>query len=188
MKLFSYLLLLFLALGCNSASVETLEEAIVEEESFEILEEVEIEIPVVTVDSTFELLIPNIDSIRVLHKKDDYRGTQAYIYLREYYGLDGEKTDLVFSEWDSTQYCSFVQKFHSEIVYQTAGCKEAGISETITFPKIETEKAREFINAMFSTEDNTWSSETSYDADGAGCYYTIIQEEAATKIEIWCGC
>ena len=189
MKPFSYLLLLFLVIGCNSNSEEYSKEPVVQESILEIVEEIGEEFVVADIDSTFKLSIPDLDSIKLIHKKDSYRESIAYVYLREYYGVNGEKEEGAIAEWDSVNYCSFVQNFHFDIQYKTSQCNESGMSETITFPKIETERVKELINALFSTEDNTWVTNTSYEADGAGCYYLILQEdEKTTKIEIWCGC
>lgn len=188
MKLFSYLLLLLLVVSCNSHQVESSKESIVLESTEKVVEEIEEEIVPDELDSAFKLQIPIGDSIKQMREEEEYQVSLSYIYLREYYGEIGEKTDLTAQDWDSTSICSFVQEFHSNVVYQMSECGESGISETIIFPKIETEKVKQFINALFSTEDNTWATPTSYEADGAGCYYSIIQEEEATKIEIYCGC
>ena len=185
---FSLVLFVLLAYSC-SETLETESLSIAQSDikiELDTIQQEEIDIE--SNDSIFYLIKPNRFKIDSLFKSD-YSTTRAYIYLKEYYLSTTNKQDVQFDEWDSITPCSFTELFQYGIKYEVYNCsEEGGISEKMIFPKIELDSVKHFIMQLFSVEENSWVTNTSYEADGAGCYYGIVEEEDSVKIEIYCGC
>lgn len=139
---------------------------------------------------SFELEQPDTTKLKLVQNVLDYSESLGYLYLKEYYKIKSSKDSVEIYDWDPDGgVCAFHQDFEFGIHYKLWKCREAGgISETITLPKIETTAIKKFIELLFYDKFNEWTDENSYEPDGAGCYYEIIQNETNTIIDIYCGC
>ena len=138
----------------------------------------------------FELIDPDTTLLKKELKDIDYDQSETYVYLHQFYTLI-ERDSIEYFKWEeiSDEECSFKETFESEIRYYKYDCsEEGGISETVVFPRIENKIIKAFIQKLYETEDNTWTDEYSYEADGAGCYYNVTHTDTTTTIEIYCGC
>ena len=54
--------------------------------------------------------------------------------------------------------------------------EEGGMTERITLPLMDITEVRKWIETLFYDPYNTWTSPMSYEPDGAGCYYEIIDK------------
>jgi len=118
----------------------------------------------------------------------------TYGEWHEYIANNFDSTSLAIIGYDSSYYdgytiCSFAQNFEKGISYSYGGCGEGGETEHITFPGYTKEQLYTLINTHFFIEDNTWNKDsTEYEADGAGCYYSIKIENDTASIHTYCGC
>ena len=142
-----------------------------------------------TVQLDFALVHPDTVALKKVWEGNENFHSKGYLYLSEYYAIAGNK-DSVEYYGDSEEYiCQFYQEFEYGITYSKSNCsEEGGAEERITFPRLSNAEAHDFVNTLFNDPWNTWTTELTYEADGAGCYYSIIQKEQQTIISIWCGC
>ncbi len=138
----------------------------------------------------FSPIEPDTAKLNKLFIKKNYTQSVGYLYLKTYYKAISGKDSIQYHELNAKAVCAFKQRFEKDIQYIVWACKEAGgISETIVFPKMELKVAKAFVHKLFyEALNNTWTSEYTYEPDGAGCYYKIIQTDTQTIIEIYCGC
>jgi hypothetical protein len=141
-----------------------------------------------------DFVLKKIDKT-ALEQKFDYRQQiykgLAYAYLVENYATRSARYDIFTIQNERLDTCGFKQEFEFNIHYYLENCEKvegAGMDEKITFPKISTAAAQNFIMTLFQAPENTWVSEFDYEPDGAGCYYSILQEKNRTIIACWCGC
>lgn len=133
-----------------------------------------------TVDTTY---------LRAEWRSKSYSQSLAYHYLMQHYDKQAPKDSLVFLYPNDPEPCHFRQEFKRGITYQLMTCdEEGGGEEIIRFPKMELARARSFIESLFYDRWNAWLDDYHYHPDGAGCYYTIVQGDDFTEIQIWCGC
>ncbi|MCB9195284.1 MAG: hypothetical protein H6598_03585 [Flavobacteriales bacterium] len=140
------------------------------------------------ITADFELIDPDTSLIRKQVWEENYTESMGYTYLTTYYQTVSEKDSIEYYDVENMDICAFHQQFEFDISYSKSSCEEIGYIEQIKFPKIDSKTAKEFVNKLFYDSWNTWTTDLKYEADGAGCYYTIIQEEDHTTIDIWCGC
>lgn len=127
--------------------------------------------------------------LRSLWESNQYRYSKGYYYLKTYYNFKEERDSVQFMYPSDEEPCGFIETFAQGLEYRLQSCdKEGGGTERLRFPKMKLEEAQKFIRLLFYTKDNTWKDDYHYHADGAGCYYDIIQNESFTEIRIWCGC
>ncbi|MBI1287700.1 MAG: hypothetical protein GC178_08990 [Flavobacteriales bacterium] len=133
---------------------------------------------------------PDTLSLKSTQKHQSFAGSLGYRYLKKYYKVASEKDSVIYYAWgDSNTICSFRQSFEREIVYEVWECSEGGgISEQITFPKMDNNTAKKFVDLLFYDKWNTWVSDFTYEPVGPGCDYNIQQRENKTVILIYCGC
>ena len=132
---------------------------------------------------------PDTFKLKSIERKGNFGESLGYIYLKENYHVSSEQDSIIYYEWEPDIICAFKQDFEEGITYKVWQCKEAGgVSEQITFPRMENRTAREFIELLFYDRWNTWVSDLQYEPEGAGCYYKIDHSEKQTVIEIYCGC
>ncbi|CAG5080987.1 hypothetical protein [Parvicella tangerina] len=187
----SLLILSFLS-SCDGADDST--ENRVNEKDTTTVEEIEISEDEISLKEPptppggFELIIPDTALLKKNYPKGNLTMTQGYQYLSAYYDSIAPKDSLEFYE-QSQFLCHFYQEFEHGISYWKSSCgEEGGAQERITFPKIDDNIAKDFVNTLFYDPWNTWTTDLKYEADGAGCYYTIKQTTDKTIIDIWCGC
>ncbi|MEM6805374.1 MAG: SH3 domain-containing protein [Bacteroidota bacterium] len=123
--------------------------------------------------------------LAIENKVLEYTG---YLYLKTNYKEIGPKKARKYVEWNKEEACAYAHDFEQGISYQLEQCGEGGASELISFPKMGLKEAQRFIETLFHTKENSWTSPFSYEAEGAGCYYEIKQTATKTIIDIYCGC
>lgn len=136
---------------------------------------------------SFVLNIPSGKTLKKLLEND----FEFYDYLNISYKKTSEVFDVqLVGPGDDAHRCAFKQQFEFGIRYARDDCNEdgGGLSEIIVLPKTDRQQVKKLINLLFKTSDNTWTSPTTYEPDGAGCYYTIIEDDKNTTIKRWCGC
>ncbi len=178
------------AVSCEEAeNNEAPSEAAEEQPTVESIEPNEVETETIVASAEFELVKPDTAALKTTYPKGDISFSMGYHYLTQAYSITSEK-DSVEYYGDSKEFiCHFYQTFEHGITYWKSNCsEEGGAQERITFPSLTNEQAKEFVNTLFYEPWNTWTTDLKYEADGAGCYYTIIQEDDQTIIDIWCGC
>ena len=153
-------------------------------------EEVKIE---VQTDSIPELEIDSVDDIEIVEyqlPRDFSLYSDWYDYLLENYDTISASNKIIGeSAHGGKDVCHFDQRFELGITFSYGGCGEGGASESIVFPGFTKEELYEIINSKFFTEDNTWNEDsTSYEADGAGCYYSIEERNDSLFVSTYCGC
>lgn len=153
-------------------------------------EKVEIEVIIDEAPLTaFVPVSPDTTALKKIWFSDDYTETLGYLYLSTHYPSSNEKDSVEYYNFDEEMICAFYQSFDQGIEYSEHGCaEEGGYQEKYVFPKMDDLVAKEFVNHLFFDPWNTWTSDYSYEAEGAGCYYNIQQSDTTTTIFIWCGC
>lgn len=137
----------------------------------------------------FELVIPDTVALYKTWKEQNYANSRGYLYLKENYKLAGPMDSVQYYGDSEEAICHFVQIFQYGISYSKSECsEEGGAQEKIILPRIDDALIHEFVNTLFFDPWNTWTTDLTYEADGAGCYYTIKQSEEHTIIDIYCGC
>lgn len=137
----------------------------------------------------FELHQPDTVSLYKTWKDQNYSDSKGYLYLTGYYQLAGPQDSVEYYGESQESICHFVQKFQYGITYSLSECsEEGGMQEKIIFPRVDDQIIHDFVNTLFFDPWNTWTTELKYEADGAGCYYNIVQSEEYTTIYIYCGC
>lgn len=182
----SFIALFLLTASCTENETSELRGQQVQETTTENIDSIDLSQNGLTV--AFELIDPDTAMIRKKVWKDNYVGSMGYTYLTSYYQATSEKDSIIYYDEESKDLCAFYQTFDYGITYSKSSCEEVGFIEQIKFPKIDNKSAKAFVNKLFYDSWNTWTTDLNYEADGAGCYYTINQEEHYTIIDIWCGC
>jgi hypothetical protein len=132
---------------------------------------------------------PDTLKLKTLEVEGDHTQSLAHLYLSTYYETTSAKDSIAFYEWDANGVCAFQQSFENGISYKIDVCsEESGGNESISFPKMDNKAARKFIELLFYDKWNSWTSEKSYEPEGAGCYYSIEHSADRTTIDIYCGC
>lgn len=139
-----------------------------------------------------KLVKPDTAYLKIQAKKGKYNKSLSYLYLEKYYNINSKKRNIQYSEWDKKNICSFSQEFNYGIKYYKWTCKEdGGITETITFPKMDVKEIQRLVNVLFyDPQNNKWVSLLKYEPkdSGAGCYYEIVESNTDIKLKIYCGC
>jgi len=143
-----------------------------------------------SLESPFILIDPDTAMIKLKIGELDYYRSELYIYLHQYYEIVSRDSIQYYSyDRETNRECGFIENFNPGISYELADCsEEGGVSETVTFPRVNNSTMKSFINKLFENEENTWTDEFSYEADGAGCYYNVTHTDTTTTINIYCGC
>lgn len=137
----------------------------------------------------FVLAKPDTAKLKTLQEQGNHAESLTYLYLKTYYKPASPKDSVLFDEWDKKRPCAFQQNFQSGISYKVDDCGEGkGLSETVTFPKVNLTALRTFIETLYFEPDNTWVSPLLYEPEEVGCYYEIIETENNVSLEIFCGC
>lgn len=136
----------------------------------------------------FEWKKPNHEKLALLVDVWEYKYTLTYLYLKENYRVLSEMDSVEYWQGDTDEICAFQQNFDPGIRYSVKQCFEGGSFETLHFPKMRTETLRAWVEQMYETELNSWTSLFDYEPEDAGCYYHISQTDQYTVLEIYCGC
>lgn len=151
--------------------------------------------PIVGFSQAFELKKTNIVELR--KDMEQNNSTEIiYSYLLQEYKKVGEKKNIKMFDSNKTKICAFEQEFLGGITYSINECsEEGGMTFKITFPTVGKKTVMNWIEIMDSNDlseiDNSWNENgTIYRPtdEGVGCYYTIINDDKSTVVEIWCGC
>lgn len=116
--------------------------------------------------------------------------SEWYDYLLENYDTISVSNKVIGeSAYGGLDICLFEQRFEQGIWFEYSGCGEGGANQSLVFPGFTKKELYEIINSEFFTEDNTWNEDsTSYEADGAGCYYSIEERNDSLFVSTYCGC
>ena len=141
-------------------------------------------------EDSFTLIDPDMDLIKKLYDSNNYEFSFAYFYLKENYtSVSRDSIEYYEYEGEEDRICAFQESFELGIHYSIDECREeGGMGESITFPLVDTMVMKAFIQKMFEDENNTWTDDANYEADGAGCYYNVINTDTTSTISIYCGC
>ena len=136
---------------------------------------------------------PNVDDLK---KKLDQNPSLDIIqlYLSANYSASN-KSELNYYA-GSNEICAYKQVFDEEIQYLIDECaEEGGVRSKLILPKASLHQLKEWIVKMDSNDlteiDNSWNENgTIYRPTdkGVGCYYSIINNDKSTIVEVWCGC
>lgn len=138
-----------------------------------------------------KLAKPDTAYLRIQSQINNYTKSLGLLYLEKYYNNNSQKRSVHYYEWDKKDTCAFKQNFAIGIYYSRWQCKEAGgVSETITFPKMDIIEIRKIINYLFFDSNNKWITPLKYEPkdNGAGCYYEIIESKNRIVLKSYCGC
>ncbi|MEO0470596.1 MAG: SH3 domain-containing protein [Bacteroidota bacterium] len=137
----------------------------------------------------FQLFMPDTTELIGIKEAPNERQSEHLLYLKQYYQLAGAQDSVTLYDWSEKEVCAFVQDFEFGIHYRYENCsEEGGADEQIILPLTDLSIVRKWIEHSFYAAENVWTSETSYEPDGVGCYYEIIQQADRTVIDIYCGC
>ncbi len=101
----------------------------------------------------FEIKNPDVKKLKE-QIISDYSKSTIYLYLENNFKSTSDKYELSYHDYDNKTICSFDQDFN-EIKYTFWNCKEdAGISETISFPKVKIDNLRKWIESIYSVEES----------------------------------
>lgn len=188
MRLLIFFLFLAVISSCQTTEQKPTTDNVVSREIIELEQPAE----ELAIEESMDFVLEDPDTALILKKYKllDYQQSIAYLYLTTNYksiALDSLKHyDYEESE---NRFCAFTETFEYNIQYSKDDCSmEGGIGESIIFPLIDTLTMKAFIQKLFEDDNNTWTDNMNYEADGAGCYYNVTNTDTTSKITIYCGC
>jgi len=150
-----------------------------------------------TETSVDSITIPEDDTLNIVLIEEEIEKASSYNLYSDWHQYLVENFDTLSpsnriigeSAHGGLDICHFEQQFEKGILFKYGGCGEGGANESITFPGFTKKEMFQIINTNFFTEDNTWNEDsTSYEADGAGCYYSIEERNDTLFVSTYCGC
>lgn len=115
-------------------------------------------------------------------------------YFNAFYPSDTPKDSILYQDdfeyakdWGHEE-CGYHKMFEQGISYRTNSCGESGGSEYIVIPTENIASVRTLLEILDQNKENKWESRNSYNADGAGCYFDLKQENGKVIISTYCGC
>jgi hypothetical protein len=144
----------------------------------------------------YELPRPNTLKIQQQLIDNDYEKEAIYYYLINNFKQVSELYETKSMAWDTDILCSFEKDFEEGIHYSMDECGERGAELSVTFPTLEGQEIRNWIEQIHSiyeskNDKNIWSDDhlVYHPSDmRSGCYYQIEATRSATTVRIYCGC